>query len=188
MKAFRAETEGAALRVARLRFGNRQSTRNGHDPEDAVNEAYAYFDKKNYIDEPPENHRSLLFKIVNGKALDMVKYERRTSELPDDHHDTVGSDDPGFDRLDEEDAAESELARAKSILDGLKPRQRDILDRFYVEEQSTATIAEALGITDRAVRLSLQKSRERLRRKLDARPLGCPEDTGQEDDNKEGGN
>lgn len=188
-KAFRAETEGAALRVARLRFGNRQSTRNGHDPEDAVNEAYAYFDKKNYMETvPPEKQRSVLCKIVNGKALDMVKYERRSSELPGDHHDIVGSDDPGFDRSDDEDAAESELARFRGVLEDLTPRQKDVLDRLFVQDQSVAEIAADVKITERGVRDHRQKALDRLRRKADAKPIARTEDTEQQDDNKEGGN
>lgn len=189
LKAFRAETEGVALRVARLRFGSRQSTRNGHDPEDAVSEAYIYFDKKNYMDTvPPEKWRSVLMQIVSGKALDMVKYQRPTVELPDDHHATVGRNDPSIDGSGEEDAADARFDPARSVLDDLKPRPRDILDRFYVLGQSVAEIAAELGITERGVRDHRQKALDRLRRKLDAQPNPHVNDAGQVGDEKEGGN
>lgn len=188
LKAFRAETEGAALRVARLRFGRRHTSRKG-DPEDAVSEAYIYFDKKNYMETvPPEKRLSVLLKIVTGKALDMVKYDRPTVELPDDHHDTVGRNDPRIDGSEDEAAAEARFAPAKSVLDGLKPRQRDILDRFFVQGQSVAEIAADLGIGERGVRDHRQKAIDRLKRKLDPQPDAHPDGAGQDNDEKEGGN
>lgn len=187
MKAFRAETEGVALRVAHLVFGSRKTSRKG-DPEDAVAEAYAYFDKKNYMDTaPPEKWRSILLKIVRGKALDMVKYDRPTVQLPDDHHDTIGRNDPGIDGPEDEDAAEARFAPAKSVLDDLKPRQRDILDRFFVQQQSVAEIAADLGITERGVRDHRQKSLERLKRKLDVQRDSPPNGVIEDDNEKEGG-
>jgi RNA polymerase sigma factor (sigma-70 family) len=187
LKAFRAETEGVALRVARLRFGSRRTSRKG-DPEDAVAEAYAYFVKKNYMDSaPPEKWRSILLKIVSGKALDMVKYDRPTVQLPDDHHDTVGRNDPGIDGPEGEDAAEARFAPARSVLDDLKPRQRDILDRLFLQQQSVVEIAADLGITERGVRDHRQKALERLKRKLDVQD-DLPPKRKEDDNEKEGGN
>lgn len=50
---------------------------------------------------------------------------------------------------------------ARKVVDMLSPRDRDILERFYLAGESTGTIAAAMGTTSGTIQVFLHQSRRR---------------------------
>ena len=145
------------LRIARSRFGG-NVVRNGHDPKEAVDKAYEQFFNQGLDALASENRHQRLAQIVLRRAIDMCKRRDATEPLPE--HDAVaemGEDDDAFRRV--EDRIE-----VADLLSRLKPRERDVIERHYIEDQSTEEIAKALNIGDRRVRQILQDVRTRFGR------------------------
>jgi RNA polymerase sigma-70 factor, ECF subfamily len=68
-------------------------------------------------------------------------------------------------------ALDDEKRRIIAALRELPRRQREIVTLFYLEEVPRAEIAEALGVTEEAVKIALRRARAALRRALDGREV-----------------
>jgi RNA polymerase sigma-70 factor, ECF subfamily len=60
--------------------------------------------------------------------------------------------------------------RVRTALDGLEPRDREVLVLRYLEQLATKDIAAVLGISEAAVKTRHRRALERLRRRLDETP------------------
>lgn len=97
----RRVTEPVARRVAQTVFGG-NVTRNGHDPQEAVDAAFAQFYAKRFDETVPrEERRALLLKIVQRRALDLVRRQEHTVSYPDhDHEARLGENQGAFEEVE----------------------------------------------------------------------------------------
>lgn len=162
--------EQSMLTVAAGRFGGRDVVKNGHDAKEAVDKAFEQFDKANFIEtKPPEEHGRLLRQIALRRAIDMTKRSRPISALPDhDHHPLLGINEDGYDTVDDADELERRHVLLRDVLADLKPKQAEVLDRLFLQQQPTKDVAEAMGLTKRRVGQLRDEAFDRLRRKHDA--------------------
>jgi RNA polymerase sigma-70 factor (ECF subfamily) len=68
--------------------------------------------------------------------------------------------------VEQQAAGKEELARALAALDGLPPRQRDVLYLTACEGLSAAEVATILGISPDAAKASLSLARKKMREQL----------------------
>jgi RNA polymerase sigma factor (sigma-70 family) len=190
---WRRVTEPVARRVAQTVFGG-NVTRNGHDPQEAVDTAYAQFYAKRFDESlPTEERRALLLKIVQRRALDLVRRRERTVSYPDhDHESRLGENQGGFEEVEERDEARRAVGQLEDVLERLTPKQREAFTLRVNHGQTTSEIAEALGVSERRVNQLLNEAAQRLGRRLRARDRdredhGSPGNTGT-DKEKERGN
>jgi RNA polymerase sigma factor (sigma-70 family) len=175
------------LRIAVLRFGG-HGTKNGHDPQEAVDWAFEQFERKGFDTLSDEERPKVLRTIVTRRAIDLVKYDKPTDALPEhDHLSRLGDEDSEFERVEDRDEARAELRRLAGVLSRLKPRQRDVLHRKFVEKQSTTEIADALHITPRRVLQIVDEAVGRAKRKVDATTSDRDEPSQADQKGKEGG-
>lgn len=177
--------EQSMLTVAAGRFGGRNVVKNGHDAKEAVDKAFEQFDKANFIEtKPPAQHGPLLRHIALLRAIDMTKRSKPTSALPDhDHHPMLGTDEAGYDAVDEADELARRHGRLKGVLADLKPKQAEALDRLFLRQESTKDAAEAMGLSERRIGQLRDEAFERLRRKHDASATrDATDDTNNQDD------
>jgi RNA polymerase sigma-70 factor (ECF subfamily) len=113
-----------------------------------------------------------LYRIVFNRAVDLLRRRRRDDQLPDDPDElartlpiTQSNIAPLPDDLLERQETRAVVDRA---LEELGPRQRAVFELHEVEGRSTAEVAEVLGLTPGAVRVSLHRARLTLRAKLAA--------------------
>jgi len=59
--------------------------------------------------------------------------------------------------------ADERAQRLRRLMGGLQPRSREILDRFYIREQSKETIIQEMGLSDNAFRLVKSRALGMLR-------------------------
>ena len=111
----------------------------------------------------PERFRPWLLEIVRNRARDA----RRRRAAHDVRPLLADPADPRPDLGDQLDEAARE-ATVWSALDALRPDDREVLLLFYREGASIRTVAQALDLSEVAVRKRLSRARERLRADVQA--------------------
>lgn len=130
--------------------------------EDVAQETFfAAYRKLADIREP--NHlRAWLAQITRNTAL--VKVRRRGLEEPLANDFEMADETP---KPDDAAASEEQNILVRKALEKLPEQYRPHLVLFYCEGQSTRAVAEALGLSDDAVRQRLSRGREMLRSHLE---------------------
>lgn len=141
------QTVGLLRYVARVGFGVPVD-----DAEAIVQDTYvAYLIQAVDV----KDQRAWLLGTVRNGCRQYWKLHRREIPLPDDSE-TWADPNAG--------AANAQLIddlAASKVIEMLPPRDRDLLERFYLAGESTSTIAEALGTTPGTVQVLLHRSRKR---------------------------
>ncbi|MEM1321234.1 MAG: sigma-70 family RNA polymerase sigma factor [Bacteroidota bacterium] len=128
--------------------------------EDAVQDAYVQL-WKNCVSVPVEKARGFLFKVLNNKLLDRFKHQKvqlKFKALPVKTH-TV--EDPEF--LLEEQEFRDKLNKA---IDSLPEPQRLVFLMNRIDQLKYREIAEALGISQKAVEKRMHKALLYLRAQI----------------------
>lgn len=128
------------------------------DAEDAVQEtllrACAAYDKFRGDSSPATWMYAILTRTV-------AKMHKKPARQPDDIDCVeLASVSPGPDARAE---ADDERRRVLSALRSLPPRQREIATLFYLEEIPKKAVADALCVTEDAVKIALRRARSALR-------------------------
>jgi RNA polymerase sigma-70 factor (ECF subfamily) len=112
----------------------------------------------------PDRARVWLFKIAANLWRDRVRRARRRPDPTTTSADELPSSNvpPDKQLIDRED-----VQRTVDAMDGLPPRQREVLYLYACEELSLAEIADVLDISSNAVKASLSLARKRMRRQLE---------------------
>ncbi|MBC8875092.1 MAG: RNA polymerase sigma factor [Planctomycetes bacterium] len=112
----------------------------------------------------PNKTRVWLFKIATNLWRDQARRARRHSEETTSSADELPSSNmpPEQHVIDRED-----VQRTLDAMDGLPPRQREVLYLHACEGLCLAEIADVLDISSDAVKASLSLARKRMRRQLD---------------------
>ena len=118
----------------------------------------------------PEHFTAWLRQLARNRCIQLARREDRRRR-------TVVADTDAVERQgdprDPLQAIEDEAALAEA-LEALEPHDREVLVLYYLEEQSTREVAEALGLGEPAVRKRISRARGRLRDGLDARMAFLP--------------
>lgn len=184
---FRRATEGFARRAAETVFGG-NVTKNGHDPQEAVDFAYEQFYRKSFDQAlAEEDRRPRLLQMVTRRAIDFVKHGKPADDLRENDRDgRLGASDPGFEQVEDQDEAAHLVRQVEPVLDRLKPDQLDVFKRRIIGGETTQQIAEALGVTQRRVNQILGDVTKRLRRRVGVdEGQQTPQDAMGDDDSKE---
>ena len=129
--------------------------------EDAAQEAFLTAWRKFHDLREPERLRAWLFQIARNAALGHL-WRRRGDDALDDVL-NVADESP---TPDEAAANEEEAALVREFLAELTEIYRMPLILFYREGQSVRAVAEALGISEDAVKQRLARGREMLRERM----------------------
>ena len=114
---------------------------------------------------------SYLAPIVKNKAVDYLRNPWNRVEvwgLPGEHEYGTGPFGLPDDGPDAHDALLAEDRRRSLVaaMDKLGPRDREVLDRRWIREESVSQIAAALSVNDNAVHQALHRALRNLRAQL----------------------
>ena len=111
--------------------------------------------------------RVWLFRITANLWRDRLRRKRspvaRAGDLEDHGTEMADASATPPERLA---SGQEELARALVVLNGLPPRQREVLYLSACEGLASAEIAEVLGITKDSVKANLSLARKKMREQL----------------------
>src|SRR5439155_22565197 len=88
---------------------------------------------------------------LSRRRFDRQRPPRLSEEAPGADHDVLRDDT---------------TARVRAAVQSLRPRDREVIVLFYLEELAGADIADLLGISTGAVDARLHRARKRLKEKL----------------------
>ncbi len=118
----------------------------------------------------PDKARSFLYGVANRLLLAYGRQQGRQMAAPvqglpetavEDHPENENTALHYMDLL-----AREEAARLRQILAELPTRQREVIESMYINAQTEASTAEALGISRQSVRTHHQRALGRLRKLL----------------------
>jgi RNA polymerase sigma-70 factor (ECF subfamily) len=98
-----------------------------------------------------------LVQITRRKCIDHLRARERRAAAPLDEHQSTGENDPDI------ETAVDRLALAEA-LEQLSPRQRQLLDLYYVQRKSYKEIAAEMGIAVGTVGAMKAEGLQKLRR------------------------
>lgn len=124
-------------------------TRNLHDSEDMMQETFVKALGKIKTLKKPDRARSWLLQIARNTCIDHQRQRRHTRPLPDDLPDLAQPDHANIKRLYRAIARLSETYREPITL-------------YYLKQRNCAAVAQALGISEPAVRRRLVRARLQL--------------------------
>ncbi len=133
---------------------------NRQDAEDAVQETFVRYlsTKKVFRDE--EHRRNWLMLVTANHCRDLLRSSWRRKRKDLDELPEISAADPDPDtRL-----------MVESAMQKLQPMDRGVVYLFYFEEYSVKQIANALGLSELAVRSRLSRSRKQLKEILGGEP------------------
>ena len=141
--------------------------RDEDEAEDAMQEAWvrAYQHLREW--QGASSFSTWLLRIVANEALGRLRKRSRLVAVNDDGEDGGGGTmDPRAEDPEERAAAHETVRLLERAVDGLSAPYRSVYVLREVEELSTAETAEALGLSEEAVKVRLHRARAMLRRAL----------------------
>ena len=127
--------------------------------DDLVQESYYRFLRASLKSDDPVYQKAYLFRIATNLARDHWRRLPRQEQAQLSEPDQSAADDHTAERVQRR----SDLARA---LEGLKPRERELLWLAYAEGASHKEIAQVLGVRAGSVRLLLFRARRKVMKVL----------------------
>jgi RNA polymerase sigma-70 factor (ECF subfamily) len=124
-------------------------TRNLHDSEDMMQETFIKAIEKINTLRKPDRARSWLLQIARNTCIDHQRKPVRTRPLPNDLPDPPQQDHDNIERLYRAIARLSETYREPITL-------------YYLKQHNCAAVAQALGLSEPAVRRRLVRARLQL--------------------------
>ena len=155
---FYAATLAGVLRTVRRLAGDHQHA------VDATQEAYARMlerwpDRRCHA---REANRRYTVAIASNLVIDWYRQTGRLAPL-DEQYD-VGEEDPGFETVTDE---LSTLRAVRDFIDRQPFRRRAVAVLFFLQQQTYAEVAQALGIKESTVRTHVERMRSLLKPYLD---------------------
>ncbi len=139
--------------------------RNGHDAEDLTQETLLQMCRKLHQVRSPEALNSWVYRIAYRHVL---KYSRKTSGdrwISIDDTDIILTADEG------NEFTSQDKFYALDILEGLKKREKTLLYLRVSEEMHFSDIALILDISESTARKRYERTRQKLRQRLEAREV-----------------
>lgn len=138
-------------------FARRRTAQGGIDPEDVVQETLLAIHLKRHTWRADRPVGPWLYAIARFKLIDAFRKTGRRMEVALDGTFDVQASEA------EEQASEREIGRA---LDALAPGQRAVVSAISVDGRSIKEAAQALGMTEVAVRVALHRGLAAIAKKL----------------------
>ncbi len=130
--------------------------RSAFDAEDAVQETFLRYIKKQPDFDEAEHLKAWLCRVAINICRDMTRRKRIRSYIPlDEVEETVG-----------EDPQSTEIIRSLSLL---PEKYGNVLFLYYAEGYDVKSIAKIIGRSESAVKMRLARGRERLREILEGK-------------------
>jgi RNA polymerase sigma factor (sigma-70 family) len=150
----------------------RRRTLAGLDPDDLAHDVLARLQETGVLDRVRTASTPLgyLHRMMLNRALDLIRRQRRESELSDQYGAELQSALSGEAAEVSEDAEAHQVAALKQALKHVRPADRLILKRRFWEGRSTAQIAKELGISYTAAAVRLHRLLRRLADDLEDSP------------------
>ena len=101
-----------------------------------------------------------LYRIVYNEALMRVRKQKKNLEFLDETYTDV---------RDEEEPVQDKAARLRTLnraIEMLKPRERTVIDLFYLGEKSIKEIRKITGLSTSNVKVLLHRTREKLKKHI----------------------
>ncbi|OGV80310.1 MAG: hypothetical protein A3K19_18230 [Lentisphaerae bacterium RIFOXYB12_FULL_65_16] len=142
----------------------RAITRNHADAADAAQEAFIRLHRHLAQFDPRRPLRPYLLRIAANCAHNVVARRLRTAQEPDDATERAleAIPDPGL-APDRSAFTQERHAAARSVVDGLPGRLREVCALFYLADCACAEVAQILHMSETAVKVALHRAREKLR-------------------------
>lgn len=147
-------------------------TGNAHRAEDLTQEAFLQAWKKRRQLRSDSSARVWMLRIATNLLRDD---ERRRRRRPNEVAGVEAMADPSVAIPESEAMAVEDRERILTFIDGLPPRQREVIHLSAVEGLSPGEIAEVLDISRNSAKVSLCEARKKLREALF--PIEIPKST-----------
>jgi RNA polymerase sigma factor (sigma-70 family) len=95
--------------------------------------------------EDPERLLGFIRVVVQRKVAAEIQRRVQARKSVDIEDRTAVDPTPS---MESDHARTEEIRVARDVLNGMNPRRRDVLERFYLKEQSPQQICEEMGLTD----------------------------------------
>ncbi len=143
----------ALYRTEFIRFGCNKTGCSTEECADAFQEAivalYENIREKRLL-ELHSSIKTYIFTIGKFKLLNLIKKKSLHSNFCS--HELINGNTIDFNSMEKKSETDQLIYRAAEILKDLSSDERNLLQRFYIEDQSLKTIADELGISEGAVR------------------------------------
>ena len=131
------------------------------DSKDLMQEIWIYVFRRIYRLEDPACFPQWIYKIARGKCADWVRKQKRDRNLKSNISEKQSTEpNPANSR---QESVSGEKSILKHAIGKLPSEMRVTISLFYVEELTTAEIAESLGIPIGTVKSRLFQAREKLK-------------------------
>ena len=135
------------------------------ESEDAASDAFQQLWLKRKDMRSYSEIRSYLFTVVHNRSINFLKRRKMIGSV---HHQLSGETNSVSDKDLASGILEAEkLTAIHNAIEALPSFQKDLLYKLYIEEQSTAEVAAALGKTQGYVRTTRARALTLLRKILD---------------------
>lgn len=110
-----------------------------------------------------ENPQAFLYKIARNLVIDYYREKGRTQTISTDDIPII---DPNVD-IEKKSLIDSDLDRVKVLLTDLKDDYQEVIIWHYMEDLSIKEIAEILNKSEGAVRVTLHRALNAIRKKIE---------------------
>ncbi len=132
-----------------------RNTSSPQDAEDIFSQTFLIYYTRKPVFETSEHCKAWLLRVAINLARNIYRSRKRQTELDE----TLPAEEKGY--------AQAELSGdLEDALKKIRPEYREVICLFYLQELSTAEIAEVLNKNESTVRTQLQRAREQLRKIL----------------------
>ena len=144
------------------RFVARRCDRDRELAEDVTQETWLRAVRAWHADGVPDRPLAWLTTVARNLLSNHFRRQPPLSSLDDDVAESLASEEP--------DGSEERLSLVERALARLPIPQFRLLEAFHLKRQRVAEIAEAQGISERAVEGRLRRARQQLRHQIESDP------------------
>lgn len=129
-------------------------TKNPTDADDVYSETFLTYFKKERSFETEEHRKAWLIRVTVNCAKDLLRGRGHDEEI---NEETMG----------EEDASPVDSLSLREAIDRLPESYREVITLFYLQDLTVSQIAGILDKSEAAVKVTLYRAREKLRKFLE---------------------
>ncbi|MFH1657178.1 MAG: RNA polymerase sigma factor [bacterium] len=120
------------------------------------------FQKSREGGEEIKNLPAFLYQIARNVIVDFCRQNGNLKVVSAEHNEIIDSSPS----LEEKAAVDSEMEEIRLVLSDIKDNYREVVTLRYIDDLSTAEIAEVLGKSEGSVRVTLHRALAAMRKKL----------------------
>lgn len=120
------------------------------------------FQASNKEEQKIKNMPAFLYKIARNTVADFCRKNGQLKVVSAEHNEVIDPQ-PG---AEEKAAVDSDIENIKLVLSDIKDEYREVISLRYLDDLSTAEVAEILGKSEGTVRVTLHRALKSLKKKL----------------------